>query len=560
MGSSPAIRRCRCGTRLARHNPGNVCAACLHAHDRFARPPRVPHDFWQQDTMREALDSRHIGKVIAAYRLHPWHARPIAQETVAGWLGIGQSRLSRIENGPPLRDIDRLVELADLFQIPATLLWFTPPGQPARALIPDTGHSGHHRNRELLDALDRTRALVDDLLDASDALLAAYERMRGGDHASLEPRLLRLAALRAAAAADTQRDELPGQTGNPASTVEDMDRKQFLMAALGVGAGAAATHPLAELLAPTAPTPVASVIGQKEIGDVLAAKQMFSTLDHVHGGGAVRQAMAAQLRHCAALLDARCPEKLRPELYFAVGRFGTSAGFAVFDDHAHDDARRMFRFALACADEVEDWQLRATVLSDMARQAWWLGDYDESLSIADSALVRADRLTPRHRAMLHAARARALARLGRVQEALAAIGVADEEFHRPDPAPDSGHLRWYNAAEHAAETGHALADLAAHGHSADAAAARLGTAVADFGDGYARSRAFGQIRLATLAMSTGDPRRAAEIGGQATAAAAAIRSRRITDELRGLGRAATAHAGIPEVAELRHRIAAATAT
>lgn len=139
------------------------------------------------------------------------------------------------------------------------------------------------------------------------------------------------------------------------TTVDDVDRKQFITAALGVGAGAAIGQPLIDLLTPTEPTPVPSIVGQKEIDEVLAAVRMFNAWQNAQGGGMAREAIAAQLRYSAKLLDARCSERLRPNLCSSVSRLGLAAGFAAFDGGAHEDARRMFRFALACAEHVNSW-------------------------------------------------------------------------------------------------------------------------------------------------------------------------------------------------------------
>jgi len=84
---------------------------------------------------------------------------------------------------------------------------------------------------------------------------------------------------------------------------------------------------------------------------------------------------------------------VRGELLTAVGSFAETAGYMAYDDYAHDDARRMYRFALACAEEAEDWHLRAQVLCSMAEQTSWCGDPDAGLTFTESALVRAERLT-----------------------------------------------------------------------------------------------------------------------------------------------------------------------
>jgi transcriptional regulator with XRE-family HTH domain len=66
-----------------------------------------------------------MGRVIRAWRTHPHHGRrPVCQDRVAAWVGITQAQLSRIENGPPLAHLDRLIQWARVLRIPADRLWF----------------------------------------------------------------------------------------------------------------------------------------------------------------------------------------------------------------------------------------------------------------------------------------------------------------------------------------------------------------------------------------------------------------------------------------------------
>jgi hypothetical protein len=112
--------------------------------------------------------------------------------------------------------------------------------------------------------------------------------------------------------------------------------------------------------------------------------------------------------------------------------------------------------------------------------------------------------------MLHTGRARALAKLGRTQETLTAIGAADEQFAHADSTEAPSHVRWYDAAEHAGETGHALATLATGGgRFTGEATTRLRAAIIGYPASYVRARTFAQIGLATVLMSAGDPREAA---------------------------------------------------
>lgn len=337
------------------------------------------------------------------------------------------------------------------------------------------------------------------------------------------------------------------------ATVANVDRKDFLRAALGVTAATMA-RPLADLLDTYEPASVPSFVGPTEIQGIRQTAVVFGTWDHTYGGGLVREAVAAQLRYSARLLTARCADRYRNDLYSAVGYLGHTAGFMAFDAYAHDDARSMFQFALACAEEATDWHLRAKILSSMARQAIWCGDADGGLTLVELAMVRADRLTPTERAMLLSARARALAKLRRTQETLTTVGLADEEFSHSEPSNDPAWMRYYDAAQHRGDTGHALWDIAMTGQFVTEATNRLAHAVAGHTDTYARSRAISGIKLASLTMATGDPDEAGEIGKRALAAASDIRSRRAADDLRQLQALAAPHDRIDEVAELRHAI------
>lgn len=144
MAGSRSGRYCRCGARLARDNRTANCASCQKkAVSLQAGPPEVPAEFWATAITADALDSWHIGQVIRAYRTHPFHGqRPLAQEQVATWLNLTQTQLSRIENGPPVKDLDKLIAWARTLKVPAHLLWFQLPGahkqgsSPTRAAEP----------------------------------------------------------------------------------------------------------------------------------------------------------------------------------------------------------------------------------------------------------------------------------------------------------------------------------------------------------------------------------------------------------------------------------------
>lgn len=128
--SQSVTRSCgRCGTRLARDNHGLMCWPCTR---RSSGAPELPDEFWNAPELRAALAEREMGLVVRAYRYHEHHGgRPLAQTTVAEWLGITQGQLSRIESGQnQVRELDKLIQYARRLRIPDHLLWFDVPSTP----------------------------------------------------------------------------------------------------------------------------------------------------------------------------------------------------------------------------------------------------------------------------------------------------------------------------------------------------------------------------------------------------------------------------------------------
>ncbi|MGH3696561.1 MAG: hypothetical protein ACRDRX_21665 [Pseudonocardiaceae bacterium] len=196
-----------------------------------------------------------------------------------------------------------------------------------------------------------------------------------------------------------------------------------------------------------------------------------------------------QLHSSVGLLDATCSDRLRLELFSAVGDLADVAGYIAVDANAHEQGRRAYRFALACAEEAKDWPLRAEVLSSMAKQAIWTGQPDEGLTLAEHALVRPDRLTAAVRALLHTDRGRALAKMRRINETLTAIGTADDHFAHVTPDNEPPFAICYDEARHAQLTGQPLADLAILGRDLGEATDRLATAAAGHTVSNTRARA-----------------------------------------------------------------------
>ncbi len=129
-----ATQHCRsCGAQLARDNAGLLCAGCARrAHEAALRPPELPLGFWDTEEFKRPFSERHIGLICRAYREHPSHQAlfgrgGIPQSVIGAWLGLTQAQVSRIETGPPIRNLDTLTHWARTLHIPQSHLWFELP-------------------------------------------------------------------------------------------------------------------------------------------------------------------------------------------------------------------------------------------------------------------------------------------------------------------------------------------------------------------------------------------------------------------------------------------------
>ena len=178
MGTTSGSRRqcCRaCRRPLAADNSTELCGPCTTAaRSRLSEPPTLSPGFWDHPPLKQALTDRHMGKIIAAYRRHPDHGPVVRQADVARWAGISQVRVSRIENGPPIRQMDSLAFWAKLLGVPHQLLWFQMPGHTQLMFVPshaaaNSPTAGPFRLLRLdarLPPADRDMAVVESLRSA----------------------------------------------------------------------------------------------------------------------------------------------------------------------------------------------------------------------------------------------------------------------------------------------------------------------------------------------------------------------------------------------------------
>ena len=114
----------------------------------------------------------------------------IPPQIVGGWAGLSQVQLSRIEHGPAIKHLDRLVAWAETLRIPEYLLWFKLPGRGVEAarLSPPADIPDPADLATLLGGLTATRPALADSHGPTLGILA-FEGMTLAQSADL---LLRL--------------------------------------------------------------------------------------------------------------------------------------------------------------------------------------------------------------------------------------------------------------------------------------------------------------------------------------------------------------------------------
>jgi hypothetical protein len=339
--------------------------------------------------------------------------------------------------------------------------------------------------------------------------------------------------------------------------VDAVERRTFIV-------GAAALPSIASIdgLDSIAPTDPPARVGATEIAQIRDAAEAVKRGDMRWGGGFGFDSALVETRRARDLLDARCPGRLRHELFTAVGWLAANTGFMAFDLERFRDASRLWTVALACADEADDASLRARVLGSMARQSTWLGHPIDAVGLLDRALDSGKgRLVPTELAMLWALRARAVALTQDDAAVATAVATADRWFAVRD-LDDSAERPWishYSHAHHWGDTGMAWADIALasagdNTHAVMEAGGRHQAAADGHGLDAMRSRALSLLALADLDARVGDLDRAVRSAELAIDASEKVNSRRVRTGLVGLQKATEPHTARPDVAVLRERI------
>ncbi|GLY69975.1 helix-turn-helix domain-containing protein [Amycolatopsis taiwanensis] len=338
---------------------------------------------------------------------------------------------------------------------------------------------------------------------------------------------------------------------------DDVKRQAFLHALAATMAGMVVGDPVAEAVGRAAGRGTPSRVGAPDVEQVDHAISLFSEWQDLYGGGVCKDAIAGQVKWATQLLDASATDRVKTDLYRSVGFLVDIAGWGAFDAGYHETARKYFHLALHCAEQADDWGLRANILSDMARQAIYVGRPDDGLSLIELAQVRQDRQTPTVRAMLSMVRARMLAKVGRAEDCYAAVMTAEEHFSNQNPREDPPWITYFDAADLAGDAGHALLDIALTGKHIEETRNRLRRSIESYSPGQARARAFALGKLAILELNVGDASEGIFYAEQALDAEAPLKSRRAKDDLAEMQKALSKQPHLSGAADLRPRLSQA---
>ncbi|MEV5612989.1 regulator [Streptomyces sp. NPDC052225] len=299
--------------------------------------------------------------------------------------------------------------------------------------------------------------------------------------------------------------------------------------------------------------------GQKvTTGDIAALRsvsELFRALDHAYGGGHARQALVRYLEHEAEpMLRGAYGEQTGRRLFGAVADLTRLAGWTSYDIAAHGLAQRYFVQALRLSQAAGDRMYGSYVLVTMSRQAVYLGHGREAVQLARVAQQGVGGAAPPVvQALLHAVEARGHGVLGEIRACTSSLVRAERALETARAGDDvPPWARFFDEAQLADEFGHCHRDLQQYRAAAQHAERSLQLRA----PGFARSRLFCRVVLASARLGLGELDSACALGAEAAAAAADMRSVRAHEYVREFERRLEPYRDAGPVRGYREKVAA----
>ncbi|MFE9687080.1 regulator [Streptomyces sp. NPDC006285] len=293
-------------------------------------------------------------------------------------------------------------------------------------------------------------------------------------------------------------------------------------------------------------------------GDIAALRsvgELFRTLDNTYGGGHARQALVRYLEHeLEPMLRGTYGEQTGRRLFAAASDLTRLAGWTSYDIAAHGLAQRYFVQALRLSQAAADRAYGSYVLVTMSRQAVYLGHGREAVQLARVAQQGVGSSAPPVvQALLYAVEARGHGVLGEVRAATASLVRAERSLETARPGDEVPYwARFFDEAQLADEFGHCHRDLQQYRAAAQHAERSLQLRA----PGYARSRLFCRVVLASARLGLGELDQACQLGAEAAAQASEMRSVRALEYVRDFERRLEPYRDAAPVRGYRDRVAA----
>jgi tetratricopeptide (TPR) repeat protein len=347
----------------------------------------------------------------------------------------------------------------------------------------------------------------------------------------------------------------------PRATTEDAEVRRLLTHAaevtMGVGRRESANRWPAG--ADEATPPPARVLA----GDVAHIEEVTAELrarDYQYGGGACREAVLAQTRWVARLLDADASDRVRRRLHLTLADLHNLAGWTSLDVGLYSAARRHFGQALTQSRVAEAPSLMANVLYRTGRLHLHRGMLKEALRFFQLGQIAAqDSGDAAAVAVLCANEAWTYGYMGEATPATHSLNRATDEFARAERAAAAPWVTFFGEIELQAMTGLTQLELSAHDPKlVPSARTTLTATVQARGEQMARSHAFDTTALAVACLRDGDEVEGLRLGHEAASMADNLRSGRVVDRLGPLavqaGAATASDAGdlVQRITTLQH--------
>lgn len=293
-------------------------------------------------------------------------------------------------------------------------------------------------------------------------------------------------------------------------------------------------------------------------GDISALRsvgELFRALDHAYGGGHARQALVRYLEHEAEpMLRGTYGEQAGRRLFAAAADLTRLAGWTSYDIAAHGLAQRYYVQALRLSQAAGDRAYGSYVLVTMSRQAVYLGHGREAVQLARVAQQGVGSSAPPVvQALLHSVEARGHGVLGEVRACTASMVRAERALETARPGDEVPYwARFFDEAQLADEFGHCHRDLQQYRVAAQHAERSLQLRA----PGYARSRLFCRVVLASSRLALGELEQACQLGAEAAQAAGEMRSVRAVEYVRDFERRLEPYRDAAPVRGYRDRVAA----